>query len=88
MAEIIERGDGIRIFDNTAIQASIDKALLSVPKDKKGTVVAFVDEKKDVQLAAVGKIGDNWSIVGQFKKPYHKPIEANAAVVFSWGDES
>jgi hypothetical protein len=84
MAEIIDRGDGIRIFNNSAIQASIDKALASVPKDKSGSVVAFIDESKTVQLAAAGKLGDNWSIVGQFKKPYHKPIEASAAVVFTW----
>lgn len=84
MSEIIDRGDGVRIFDNTAIQKSIDIALKSVPDGKKGSVVAFIDESKTIQLAAIGKLGDNWSIVGQLSKPYHKKIKANAAVVFTW----
>lgn len=84
MAEIIDRGDGIHMFDNSAIQAHIDKALSAVPKDKKGAVVAFIDEKGNSRLSVAGKLGNDWTIVAEAKKDYHKPIEANAEVVFTW----
>ena len=75
---------GVRVFDNAAIQAAIDKALKTVPEGKSGAVVAFVDTDKTVRLSIAGRLGDQWSIVAEAKKPYHKPIEGSAAVVFTW----
>ena len=84
MTNIIERDDGIRIFDNAAIQKSIDKALKIVPPGKKGSVVAFIDEDKTIGLAVAGKIGKKWTIVGELNKKYHKPIKVKATAVYSW----
>lgn len=90
MAEVVEApkpagsSASVRVFDDLAIQTAVSKALSTVPAGKTGAVVAFVDQSKEVRLAVAAKIGDHWSIAAEAKKPYQKPIEGHAAVVFVW----
>lgn len=75
-------GPEIHVFDSAAIQAAVSKALETVPEGKSGAVVAYVDQSRSVQLAVAARLGEHWSIALEGKKPYGKPIEGKAAVVF------
>lgn len=74
---------GIRIFDDAAIMAAVDKQTANLPAGKDIAVVAFVDTDKTVRLAATARLGDEWSIVIKGEKAYHKPIRGEAAIVWT-----
>lgn len=80
---VVEAKPGIRIFDDAAIMAAVDKAVAALPPGKDVAAVAFVDTDKTVKLAATVRLGDEWSIVVKGEKPYHKPIKGEAMVVWS-----
>lgn len=84
-AEVIEdpKKPGIRIFDDQAIMAAVDRQTALLPEGKDIAVVAFVDTDKTVRLAATARLGDDWSIVGKIEKQYHKPIKGEAMVVWT-----
>ena len=73
----------LRRFAESKLQESITAALAGVEPGKTGAVVAFVDQKS-VGLATVAKLGPGWSVVMVGRKPFDGPIEAEAAVKFSW----
>jgi len=81
MSEIV--GDEIRRFSDDKIQEAVARALTTLPSDKKGAVVAYAN-LDGVKLAVVARPGEHWSIAGVLDKPYHKPLQAEAAVVYSW----
>lgn len=81
-------GQEIRKFNDSGIQASIDRALSDLPKGKKGAVVAYYNHKtRSVSGAVVARVGRNWSVVGSLRHKIGAPLselEAGAAVRFAW----
>lgn len=75
--------DGIRRFDNVAIQAAVDRALAALPEGKQAAVVAHGDLQGNLSLSIAFKLGDKWSITGACIKEYNKPIKGEAQVVFT-----
>ena len=73
----------IRKFGDAQINAWIDKALLQVPEDKTGMVVAHATQD-GAALSVVGRIGDGWTVVAAAYKPFHGPLELEAAVRYTW----
>lgn len=81
-------GQEIRKFNDSGIQASIDRALSDLPKGKKGAVVAYYDHRsRTVSGAVVARVGRNWSVVGSLRHKVGTPLselEGGAAVRFAW----
>jgi len=75
-------GDAIRRFNEAGIQAQIDEALAGVEPGKHFTVTAFI-HRGEQRLAAVAKLGDDWSVVGVLEHRDKKPWDAAAAVRWS-----
>jgi hypothetical protein len=73
----------IRRFTDANVQATVDKALESVPKDRKGAIVATVTTR-GARMAVMGRLGDHWSVVGVLEKPFKGPLVGEAAVAFEW----
>ena len=73
----------IRSFADSNIQAAVNKALSSLPPDKTGAVIAFVDEK-EASLATMAKLGEHWSVVMVGKRTWSGKLTGEAAVTFSW----
>lgn len=81
--DIVEAKPGVRIFDDVAIMAAVNRATAALPPGKDIAAVAFVDTDKTVRVAATVRIGEEWSIVVKGEKAYHKPIKGEAMVVWS-----
>lgn len=82
----IDKSQAIRKFSDLSIQAHIDQALAELPPDTRGAVVAYADNT-GAKLAILGKaeVGPGnlaWTVVAA--KPYDGPVEASAAVRYSW----
>lgn len=73
----------IRKFDDFGIQSSIDKALETLPPGQKGAVVAYVDGDS-TKLAVVGRLGDQWSVVGTLDRKWDGHLTGGASVRFTW----
>jgi len=89
-------GQEIRRFNDSGIQAQIDRALRDLeagkfpehPKGRRGAVIGYYNHKsRTVSGAVVAKLGRNWSVVGSVRHRIGaglKDIEADGAVRFSW----
>lgn len=73
----------IRRFADQHLQDSVDRALADLPKGKQGAVVAFAN-LEGAKLAVVARLGERWSVAGVLEQPWHGPLAAEAAAVFSW----
>jgi len=73
----------IRMFADSKLQESIDRALATLAPGSHGAVVAYATTT-GANLAVVGKLGQRWSVVGVLSKPYDGKLEGEAAVRFSW----
>lgn len=78
-------GDRIRRFTNSKLQESIDRALAELKDGERGAVLAY-GNGDGVNLAAVARLGDQWSVVGvlshEWKGP--KPLDGEVAIRFKW----
>jgi hypothetical protein len=81
MNQLVET-NGIRRFSDANLQRAIDRTLAALPADRKVAVVAHADTK-GAALSAVVRLGDEWSVMAAAYKPYGKPLEAEAQVVWS-----
>lgn len=78
----IDKSGPIRRYLDSGIQASIDKALASLPEGKAGAVIAYANGE-GARLAVLGRVGiAEWTVV--VDKPWHGPVGAEAALRFSW----
>lgn len=82
----INKETTIRKFDLSTINAQIDKAIASLPADKRGAVVGVFDGKQ-AHLAVVGKVelgpGElAWTAI--MTKPYDGKLEYEGQVRYSF----
>lgn len=80
-------GDTIRPFSTVeSIQGAMEAALRAIPPGKTFATVAFLEHDgagASIKAGAAVRIGDSWSFAGEFKKPFGKPLEGRAMVVWS-----
>ena len=86
--EDVVDGGGVRIgairrFSDAGIQSAVDQALASLGHKAKGAVIAYADTE-GARLAVVGKLGNQWSVVGVLEKPWAGELDGQAAVRFAW----
>ena len=82
MLSVTESPAGIRRFDNAEIQKAVDRALSSLPEDRKLAVVAHAD-LTGVSLSLVTRLGSDWSVAASCYKPYKGEMAAEAEVRWS-----
>lgn len=70
-------------FADPAIQAQIDRAIASLPPDKKGAVIVHGD-LNGVNGTVVGKIGDHWTIDAGASYSWAGQFAGEAQVAYSW----
>lgn len=73
----------LRRFDSAAINAAIEKALLEVPTDKKGAVVAYANDE-GAGLAVMARLSEGWSLVGTLDRKWKGELEAEAQARWTW----
>lgn len=57
-------GQKLRKFDVAAIAKMIDEAVATIPEGKHASAIAYVDViDKQVKLAAMARIGSQWSVM-------------------------
>lgn len=84
VARTTSAGDEIRAFNDSGIQAQIERALNDIPKGKKGAVIGTWSGKV-VRGAVVAKLGRHWSVTGVLS--HHlgtKKTTKALAVRFAW----
>jgi hypothetical protein len=78
----IDTSGPIRRFSDSAIQERVNKALATLPPDKKLAVVAVANQN-EARLAVMARLGTQFSVMGVLEKPYKGELRAEAAVVFT-----
>jgi uncharacterized membrane protein len=74
----------IQAFNDSGIQAHIDRAINDIPKGKKGAVIGTWSGKV-VRGAVVAKLGRNWSVTGVLSHHLGTRKTTKAlAVRFAW----
>lgn len=71
------------IADN--IQKYINDALGTVPADKRGAIVGYVDDDGDYKGVVAVRVNNHWSVAAHVDKPSGERPAFGAAVMFSWG---
>ncbi len=71
------------IFNNSALQAAIDKATYSIPDGHTSAIIAHAD-LTGASLTALVKLDDHWTIEAAAIKPWSGPLSAEAEVIASW----
>lgn len=85
-------GRQLRSFNDSTIQAQIDRALADLGPDRKGAVIATVtsgsvDAPGSINLAVVAKPfgSENWSVVGMLGKELSSDSwDAAASIRYTW----
>lgn len=70
-------------FEPGPIMDSVNEVLSRIPEDHNGAVLAVVN-RESIGLCVAARLGDNWSFVGMLNKPYHKALQAQAALTLSF----
>ncbi len=74
---------GIRRMTDLAAQNAVDKALASLPADKRGAVVMYAT-KDEVRAGVFGRIGKNWTYCGTLSRSWSGEISGEAEVRFTF----
>jgi hypothetical protein len=71
----------VRPFPMGAINARISEAISQIPAGATVAVLGYVDEDGG-HFAAAAKLGEHWSFMGHLDKPWNKPLEYAAGVLW------
>lgn len=77
-------GDELRRFSDENVQAQIDRALQTLPEDKRGAVVGYVDTEGEARLAVVGRLNHGWTYIGALSHQPSTGWKGEAAVRWAW----
>lgn len=79
---VSEDAAGVRRFDDAGIQAAVDRALASLPADRKLAAVAHAT-LSGASLTLVARLGSQWSVAAACYKPWRGALAAEGKVVWS-----
>jgi len=74
----------IRIFNDSAIQRSVDNALRRVHPEKSGAVLKVNLDDQGIAAVMAARLGDNWSMGLVLDRKWTGEMSAGAEVVFEW----
>jgi hypothetical protein len=66
----ITETSGVRRFDDSAVQAAVDRVLASLPDDKRAAVLEVGADEMGVQAVAAVKLDGGWSLMGVLERRY------------------
>lgn len=72
----------IRKFADSGVQAAIDAAIATLPPGAHVAAVAHA-YGDGAAVSIVARVGAHWSVAAAAYKPWHGPLEAEAAVRWS-----
>lgn len=79
---IVEAG-GVRKFEGSQLQASIDRALAGLPDTKRAAVVDVGADRDGIVAVAVVKLNDDWSVVGSLERRFSGEWSGHAQIRWS-----
>jgi hypothetical protein len=83
LTAVIEDSPGLRRLGDSALQASIEKALATLPEGTHAAVVDVGVDPRGIQAVGLVRLGGGWSVMGVLDKRFRGEWTGHAQVRWS-----